>query len=32
MLPSEKELEDLENFELFVESNLTQNKVKNYYR
>lgn len=31
MLPSENELEVLENFELFIENNLTQNKVKNYY-
>ena len=31
MLPTNKELDELDKFELFVESNLTQNKIKNYY-
>lgn len=30
-LPSEDELEVLDNFEMFIESNLTQNKISNYY-
>ena len=31
MLPSDAELESLDQFENFIESNLTQNGVKNYY-
>lgn len=31
MLPTENELDELDKFELFVEQNLTQNKIKNYY-
>jgi len=31
LLPTNEELEELDRFELFVESNLTQNKIKNYY-
>lgn len=31
MLPTNDELEKLDKFELFIENNLTQNKIKNYY-
>lgn len=31
MLPTDGELEKLDNFEYFIENNLTQNKIKNYY-
>jgi len=31
MLPTSDELDELDEFELFIESNLTQNKIKNYY-
>ena len=31
MLPTDKELDELDNFESFIENNLTQNKIKNYY-
>ncbi len=31
MLPFKKELEELDKFEYFVENNLNQNKIKNYY-
>ena len=30
-LPTNEELDELDKFELFIESNLTQNKIKNYY-
>ncbi|MBU3026052.1 DUF695 domain-containing protein [Zobellia galactanivorans] len=30
-LPTEEELQDLNDFEIFVENNLTQNKIPNYY-
>lgn len=30
-LPAENELEVLDNFEMFIENNLTQNKISNYY-
>lgn len=31
MLPAEEELDELDKFEYFIENNLTQNKIKNYY-
>jgi hypothetical protein len=31
MLPTNEELDDLDKFESFIESNLTQNNIKNYY-
>lgn len=31
MLPFEKGLEELDNFEMFVENNFTQNEIANYY-
>ena len=31
MLPTNKELDKLDKFEFFIENNLTQNKIKNYY-
>lgn len=31
MLPTKVELDDLDNFELFFENNLTQKNIKNYY-
>lgn len=31
MLPIDGELEELDKFEYFIENNLTQNKIKNYY-
>ena len=31
MLPTNEELDDLDKFEYFIENNLTQNKIKNYY-
>jgi hypothetical protein len=31
LLPSEKELDEMDNFEFFIENNLTQNGIKNYY-
>lgn len=31
MLPSDEELEELDKFEYFIENNLSQNKIKNYY-
>jgi hypothetical protein len=31
LLPTNGELEKLDNFEYFIENNLTQNKIKNYY-
>jgi len=31
MLPTNEELEELDRFEFFIESNLTQSKIKNYY-
>lgn len=31
MLPANEELDDLDKFEYFIENNLTQNKIKNYY-
>lgn len=31
MLPFEKGLEDLDNFEIFIENNFTQNGIANYY-
>jgi len=31
MLPIENEIDELDKFEQFVENNLTQNKIKNYY-
>lgn len=31
MLPTNEELEELDKFEYFIENNLTQNKIKNYY-
>lgn len=31
MLPTDEELDQLDKFEYFIEDNLTQNKIKNYY-
>lgn len=31
MLPTDGELDELDKFEYFIENNLTQNKIKNYY-
>lgn len=31
MLPTNEELDELEKFEYFIENNLSQNKIKNYY-
>lgn len=31
MLPTNEELDNLDKFEFFIENNLTQNKIKNYY-
>jgi len=31
MLPSEEELEELDKFEYFIENNLSENNIKNYY-
>lgn len=31
MLPTNEELDELDKFEFFIENNLTQNKIKNYY-
>jgi hypothetical protein len=31
MLPTESEIDELDKFESFIEYNLTQNKIKNYY-
>lgn len=31
MLPTNEELDELDKFEYFIENNLTQNKIKNYY-
>ncbi len=31
MLPTNEELEELDKFEYFIENNLTENKIKNYY-
>lgn len=31
MLPTNEELDELDKFEFFIEDNLTQNKIKNYY-
>ena len=31
MLPTNEELDELDKFEFFLENNLTQNKIKNYY-